>query len=101
MFPITATIPTIGTGQYGGMSTKTSAIRFFSAVRQLEQLGYLAEAYDLEGIYRRSLADEREPLNVAAVGSALAILNRINGADARDARDALAELLMKTERRAA
>jgi hypothetical protein len=72
--------------------------RFMSAVESLRALSYYDEAYQLEGEYRRSLADTREPLNTEAVGAALAILQRAsirNLADAHDAREALAELLIE------
>lgn len=80
---------------------KTPRGRFYRAIQQLREIGYTDEAERLEGHYRRSLADDREPLNVPAVGAALAILNPLAGQDARDARGALAELLMSDQRRAA
>lgn len=70
--------------------------RFLTAVEAIRDAGgYASEAYDLEGIYRRSLTTLNGPgLDVAAVGAALVILNPIPGADAREARAALAELLI-------
>ena len=72
--------------------------RFIAAIRQMEEISYAREACDLEGIYRRSLADDREPLNTEAVGAALTILNKVPGKDAGAAIDALAELLLQGQR---
>jgi hypothetical protein len=72
--------------------------RFLTATEALRDLGFYDEEYRLYGIYSRSLADVREPLDVAAVGAALAILDGENVSklsDARDARRALEELLIE------
>lgn len=55
---------------------------------------YEGEADRLRGIFNRELADEREPLNTHAVGACITILNKVPGAAARAALDALAELLL-------
>lgn len=78
--------------------------RFYRAVREIQDLGcYLEEGDKLEGWYRRSLSASRrgEPLNVGAVGACLAILEGMPAAVARDARAALIEMLISTERKAA
>lgn len=62
---------------------------------------YEADAERLRALYSRDLADARKPLNVAAVGAALLILNEIPGKDARRAIDALSELLLQTRKEAA
>lgn len=64
------------------------------AIRELDEIGYGEEAYKLESTYRAQLADEREPLNVAAVGACLAILGNIEHPTAREGVMALSELLM-------
>lgn len=74
--------------------------RFLAALNGVEQLRP-AEGDKIRGIWTRELADERKPLNVAAVGSAIVILTEIPGRDARAAVDALAEMLMGTQRKAA
>jgi hypothetical protein len=51
-------------------------------------------AVRLRGIYDRHLWDEREPLDVAAVGEALLVLNPLDTVDAQECSDALAELLI-------
>jgi hypothetical protein len=76
--------------------------RFLRALAEIEQMPtYEGNAYELRGIYSRSLADDRQPLDVAAVGAAITLLNDVPGKDARAALDALAELLMQTQARAA
>ena len=75
--------------------------RFYCAFRELENVGCPEEAYQLEGIYRRSLADQREPLNVRAVGACLAVLEGLPRSVAKDARAALIEMLLQSDRRAA
>lgn len=74
--------------------------RFLAALNGVEQLRP-AEGDKIRGIWTRELADERKPLNVAAVGSAIVILTEIPGRDARAAVDALAEMLMAVTRKAA
>lgn len=74
--------------------------RFVTALDAIEQAKPI-EGDKLRGIYNRDLADERKPLNVRAVGTAMTILNAIPGQAARDCLDALAELLMNTQRKAA
>lgn len=69
--------------------------RLYATIRELEQIGYGEQAYLLETQYRSHLADEREPLDVGAVGACLAILNPIAGSVAREGRAALAELLLE------
>lgn len=75
---------------------------FLSALTGIAELpGHEADAERLRALYCRDLADDRKPLNVAAVGSALLILNEIPGKDARRAIDALGELLLATRKEAA
>jgi hypothetical protein len=64
------------------------------ALRGLEQLSYAAEADKVRGIYMRSLADGEAPVDCAAVGSAILCLNGIKNSTAREAIDALCELLI-------
>lgn len=68
--------------------------RFVVAVNSLGALGY-AEANTLLSLYSRCLADEREAVNVGAVGSALRILNEVGHSHAREGIAALADLLAK------
>lgn len=75
--------------------------RYLAALAGLDQLGYAAEAERARQAYRRGFEDDRYPVNPREIGCALTILNPIAGQDARDARDALAELLMNTKREAA
>lgn len=75
---------------------------FLAALAGIEKLpGHEADAHRLRGIFDRELADDRRPLNVAAVGSVLAVLNNVPGRDARRAIDALAELLLGARKEAA
>lgn len=68
---------------------------FLKAVKGIEQLpSFEADAERLRALFNRSLADDRQPVNVKAVGAALVILTSVPGKDARSAVDALAELLM-------
>lgn len=75
--------------------------RYVAALAGLAELGYAAEAERARQAYHRGFADETRPPNVREIGCALAILNPIAGQDARDARDALAELLLSGQREAA
>ena len=68
--------------------------RLYGAIRELEEVGYVAESHRLEGEYRPLLQDEREPLNTASVGACLTILESIPARLAKAAREALAEMLM-------
>lgn len=75
---------------------------FLSALKGIEQMpSHEYDAERLRSLLARDLSDDRQPLNVAAVGSALAILNEIPGRDARKAIDALAEMLLATRKEAA
>ena len=74
---------------------------FVAALNELAAVGYAVEVDSLRGIFNRSLADERQPLDVAAVGSALTILEKVQTSDGRAAREALYELLLGVSRRAA
>lgn len=69
--------------------------RFYQEVHELQELGYFDEADRLEGLYRRDLADERQPLNTRAVGAAIAILTGLPKEISEKALKALSELLMK------
>lgn len=69
---------------------------FLAALAGIENLpGHEADAERLRALFNRDLADDRRPLNVKAVGAALAILNAIPGRDARQAIDALSTLLLQ------
>lgn len=69
---------------------------FLSALTGVEQVpGHEYDAERLRALFNRDLADDRRPLNVKAVGAALAILNGVPGKDARRAIDALSELLLQ------
>lgn len=68
--------------------------RLYACIRELDALGYGEESYRLESLYRSRLADDREPLDVEAVGACLAILARTNHSTAREGELALAELLL-------
>lgn len=69
--------------------------RFAQALRGLEQLSYGQEADTARRCMERGFSFG-EPVNMREIGAALAVLNPIAGRDARDARAALAELLMAT-----
>lgn len=69
--------------------------RFYDAICSLEELGWATEGYDLIGLYRRSISDVREPLDVAAVGACIVILSGINHSDAKRGIEALGELLLE------
>lgn len=69
---------------------------FLKALDGVEQLpGHEADAERLRALFNRDLADDRQPLNVRAIGAALAALNGVPGSDARRAIDALSTLLMQ------
>jgi hypothetical protein len=74
---------------------------FLRAIRELDELGYCAEAAKLEGEYLRNLADDRRPLDVASVGRCIAVLAKTNHPTAREAEMALSRLLVGTEKAAA
>lgn len=74
--------------------------RFLAALAGVEKVDP-AQGDRIRAHYNRMLADERQPLDVAAVGTALAMLNAIADQAARDAIDALARLLIDAQRRAA
>lgn len=75
---------------------------FLAALLGIEQVpGHEYDAERLRALYSRDLANADAPLNTKAVGAALAILNEIPGKDARRAIDALAELLLQTNKAAA
>lgn len=68
--------------------------RFLTALQNIEATaGYPEEACKLWSLWRSSLVDDRR-LNTAVVGAAVAVLNGIDMRDAREAIDALAELLV-------
>jgi hypothetical protein len=69
--------------------------RFLTAVDQLQDDGgHDAQAIALRGLYNRSLSDDREALDVPAVGRCLLILNPIDTQAAQEASNALADLLI-------
>lgn len=73
---------------------RTALGRFLTAVDQLEAAGgYEDEALRLRGYYSRSLADQRDPLNVSAVSACIRILAGINVSVARDGIAALADVM--------
>lgn len=77
--------------------------RFVKAVTSLGALGYV-EADTLLAIYSRSLADEGAPIDaraIDAIGRALRILNGMSHSHAREAIDALADLMARPLARAA
>lgn len=68
--------------------------RFLRAVEALAE-DHPAEAYQLRGIYDRSLSELNGPgLDTAAVGQCLRILNPMDDQLAQEASDALADLLI-------
>lgn len=75
--------------------------RFLAALKQLSEIGYGAEAEDARACYARGFSNDREPVSAAEIGRALELLNPIAGQDAREARQALAELLMGQMKEAA
>lgn len=68
--------------------------RFLGAVRELAD-DHGAEWHALMGYYDRSLADDRQPLNVEAVGRCLKILAAMEPVAAQDAELALSDLLIE------
>lgn len=76
--------------------------RFWSAVRDLREYGFVAEADALDAIYRGSITSLNGPeVNADAVGRAIRILNGINHSTAQDGINALTELLAPINWRAA
>lgn len=75
--------------------------RFLIAVRELEQLGWEAEAESIRAAMRRGFFEAGEPPIMAEIGRALATLERINHSAARGAGLALAEILAGGQRSAA
>lgn len=73
--------------------------RFLAALSGVEKIDP-AQGDKIRAHYNRMLADERQPLDVAAVGTALALLNAVPGQAAREAIDALSELLIQTRKAA-
>lgn len=72
--------------------------RFVRACGEIHRAaGYSDEAETALGYYRRSFADEREPVNAHAVAMAIKALNEVPGNDAREARAALCDLLAANE----
>jgi hypothetical protein len=70
--------------------------RFLTAVFEIAHVPDCAPAAEkLLALYRRDLADDRHPASPRAVGAALTILNGVHTKAARDAVDALAELLLE------
>lgn len=69
--------------------------RFYSAVINIGKAGgYVAEATRALGAYHRGFSRLDRPPCAAEVGCALAALNDVPGPDGREARQALAEILM-------
>lgn len=69
--------------------------RLFVAIEDLRDTGaFVDEVISLTGLYNRSLADPREPLNTQAVASALIILDAIKTSTGAQAREALHTLLL-------
>lgn len=76
--------------------------RLLSALRGVDQLpGYEEQAWKVRGIFDRDLSDDRKPADQAAVAFAIILLNAIPGKDARAAIEALAEMLLQPQERAA
>lgn len=76
--------------------------RFMTAIANIQRAGVYA--YDAEiarKAYSRGFADPNRPICTHEIGVALEALAAIPGADANEARQALAELLMLPELRAA
>jgi len=67
--------------------------RFLLALRELEQVGFSAEAEKVRNAYSRGMADERKTPALGAVSVAMKTLIEINHSDARAALVALAEIL--------
>lgn len=75
---------------------RTPLGRFLTAVDELDQGGgYADEALRLRGYYSRSLADDREPVDMGAVAACLRILAGINVRSARDGIAALADVMVE------
>lgn len=97
------TLPTLA--ELGAEAAETEArinsprCRFVVALAGAEEIDP-SRVSDIRGLWCRDLADDRQPLNVAAVGAALVLLNAIPGKAARAAIDALACLLMNTSGKA-
>lgn len=71
--------------------------QFYACIDDLRDTGaFDDEAQRLYGLWSRSIADERQPLNVSAVAAALVILEGIGTSTAREGRVALTELLLGT-----
>lgn len=69
--------------------------RFYSAVINIGKAGrYVAEATRALGAYHRGFSRLDRPACAAEVGCALSALNDVPGPDGREARQALAEILM-------
>ena len=84
------------------LEAKLASPRF----RFLQELAGAAEhdpvtAEEVRGIWNRDLADERQPLNHSAVAAAIILLLDIPGKHARAAIEALAELQLQANRKAA
>lgn len=78
---------------------KTPRGRFVTAIDALQSEGDTCEVgLALRGYFNRSLADEREPLNLEAVGRCLQLLAPIDTQDAQAAELALADLLIEAAR---
>jgi hypothetical protein len=69
--------------------------QFLHATQRIAEHPAHAEASSrLVALYNRSLADDRQPLDTAAVGAALTVLAGLSGRASQDAVEALAQLLM-------